>query len=323
MKIIIKIYIYSLLFFVVTTACGELPARKLITVKALVVGEDKKPIKEANVIVFYDHYLKERDYEKSVLTNEEGKASLTGLTSLRVEVMVRKEGYYETFYTKSKGRALERDKDHDMKIILRKKITPIPMYAKKVEAIVPVLNQKCGFDLEKSDWVAPYGIGKHADFIFTANKMYTDRNNYETHVKLTFSNTHEGIQQDSFAQRESPYFVSAFQTSRIAPKDGYKNEGIFITRKRKKTGRRGSTLRNAFVFRSRVILDKNGKIMSAHYGKLRKAVNVSRGAAKPDQNPIIQFTCYFNPTPNDRNLEFDPKRNLFQKLDIFEEVNEL
>ena len=35
----------------------------------------------------------------------------------------------------------------------------------------------------------------------------------------------------------------------------------------------------------------------------------------------LRFTYYLNPTPNDRNMEFDPKRNLFQNLKSTEQVN--
>ncbi len=34
----------------------------------------------------------------------------------------------------------------------------------------------------------------------------------------------------------------------------------------------------------------------------------------------MRFSYYLNPTPNDRNLEFDPEQNLFKKLTILEEV---
>lgn len=34
------------------------------------------------------------------------------------------------------------------------------------------------------------------------------------------------------------------------------------------------------------------------------------------------FTYYLNPTPNDRNIEFDPKRNLFTNLSSSEEVRD-
>jgi hypothetical protein len=35
----------------------------------------------------------------------------------------------------------------------------------------------------------------------------------------------------------------------------------------------------------------------------------------------IAFQYYLNPTPNDRNVEFDPKQNLLGGLQPFEQVN--
>jgi hypothetical protein len=34
----------------------------------------------------------------------------------------------------------------------------------------------------------------------------------------------------------------------------------------------------------------------------------------------MQFCYYLNPTPNDRNVEFDPKQNLLGGLQSFEQV---
>lgn len=36
----------------------------------------------------------------------------------------------------------------------------------------------------------------------------------------------------------------------------------------------------------------------------------------------LRLAYYLNPTPNDRNMEFDPKRNLLTGLTPFEEVSE-
>ncbi len=51
------------------------------------------------------------------------------------------------------------------------------------------------------------------------------------------------------------------------------------------------------------------------------AVDVQRGAGKPDTKPWVKFTYYFNPVPNDRNLEFDPGQNLFKNLEFDEQVH--
>jgi len=34
------------------------------------------------------------------------------------------------------------------------------------------------------------------------------------------------------------------------------------------------------------------------------------------------FKYFLNPTPNDRNVEFDPKQNLFKNLSSLEEVSD-
>jgi len=37
---------------------------------------------------------------------------------------------------------------------------------------------------------------------------------------------------------------------------------------------------------------------------------------------FTQFAYYLNPTPIDRNIEFDPKQNLLQGLQSFEQVRQ-
>ena len=58
-------------------------------------------------------------------------------------------------------------------------------------------------------------------------------------------------------------------------------------------------------YRSRVQLDKDGKLISANYGKIQGPITINRQGS-------IGMTHYFNGTPNDRNLEFDPSKNLLK-----------
>ena len=50
----------------------------------------------------------------------------------------------------------------------------------------------------------------------------------------------------------------------------------------------------------------------------KEASQSSIGPRAP--KPGIGFAYYLNPTPNDRNIEFDPKRNLFTNLKTEEQV---
>ncbi len=72
--------------------------------------------------------------------------------------------------------------------------------------------------------------------------------------------------------------------------------------------------------RTRQKLDEGGELREALYGKFHGAITV-RGIARPEL-PTLTFIYYLNPTPNDRNMEFDPKRNLFTDLKVGEQVQE-
>jgi hypothetical protein len=62
-----------------------------------------------------------------------------------------------------------------------------------------------------------------------------------------------------------------------------------------------------YFFRIRTVLDEEGNVKSACYGKI--------------YGDFMDFRYYLNPTPNSRNVEFDPKRNLLQGLKPDEQVD--
>src|SRR5204863_9024831 len=66
--------------------------------------------------------------------------------------------------------------------------------------------------------------------------------------------------------------------------------------------------KHGYFFRIRTSVHASGKIVSANYGKI--------------YGDFMDFTYYLNPTPNDRNIEFDPKRNLFTNLKANERVTQ-
>ncbi|MGD0253199.1 MAG: hypothetical protein ABSC01_10940 [Verrucomicrobiota bacterium] len=66
--------------------------------------------------------------------------------------------------------------------------------------------------------------------------------------------------------------------------------------------------RNCF-FRVHTVLDSNGNVKSALYGKIY---------GDPMQ---MNFCYYLNPTPNSRNIKFDPKQNLLGSLKSTEQVS--
>ncbi len=87
-----------------------------------------------------------------------------------------------------------------------------------------------------------------------------------------------------------------------APVDGYQPTWHYTANTYSPTTLRDNV---GFFLRTRVKLDENGNIISANYAKVIGDFRFSPA------NGAMQFLYYFNPVPNDRNLEFDPKRNLF------------
>ncbi len=84
-----------------------------------------------------------------------------------------------------------------------------------------------------------------------------------------------------------------------APKDGYQS-----TSSQTQT----TNPKRNFYFRVHTKLDENGNVVSACYGKI--------------YGDLAQFTYYYNPTLNDRNIEFDPKQNLIHDARSYEQVSQ-
>jgi hypothetical protein len=186
-------------------------------------------------------------------------------------------------------------------LVLKEIIKPIPMYAKSLNTHVPDLDKPVGYDLMTGDWVGPYGKGINADILFTGHfEKYTNGESDFT-LTVSFPNHGDGIQEfhaPALAQN-GPY--SGLRSSQTAPEDGY--EAQWVQTDNRGPGHPIETSRNPnrnYYFRVRTKMDDGGRILSAHYGKI--------------YGDFMQFKYYFNPTPNDRNVEFDPKQNLLQNL---------
>lgn len=204
-------------------------------------------------------------------------------------------------------------------LVLKKIGQPVPMYARNARIEIPDVNKSIGFDLVEFDWVAPYGRGKQADFIFKAERDWVNRNNFNSAIKLTFSNKSDGLVPVSVPLNQG----GELRLSAIAPSDGYISEllkhlshtpaGGWIDNERD-----GNKEQN-YYFRIRTVLDEQGNVKSAQYGKI-----YGDFALDPINSKTIKvfFTYYLNPEPNSRNVEFDPKRNLSKNLSNMEGVSE-
>ena len=289
----------SLILAVLTNSCafGQTPAspdqfgphKWTATVK--VIGEDGNPIVGADVACQYTVPTKPNSSDQTYgevkgVTDTNGMFSASHTdSSWDLGASAQKDGYYNThigyqFYFDDKRR------NPSFTLMLKEIGKPIAMYAKAVNLGVPVFNRPVGFDLEAGDWVVPNGNGATTDFLFTVTNST---------IVVSFPNAGDGIQGFT---RDWNLGVSGLVSLHEAPIDGYQP-------KYEKTQMPNPD--RIYYFRVRTVLDENGNVKSALYGKI--------------YGDFMQFRYYLNPTPNDRNIEFDPKQNLLGGLQSFERVN--
>ncbi len=301
----------------VEAAAPSRPVRGMVTIR--VVDSSGNPVVGAYVrggfprSDSYNHFTVDEG-----LTDSNGLRVLSGKSVHTMTYFVDKEGYYKTtgkywFYRRGEDtirRGRWQPWNPTYTVVLKEKRNPIGMYAMRVSINIPVRDQAIGFDLEKGDWVAPYGRGIIADLLFKFTAIYEGRQTFSKRLDLTFSNAKDGLQL--LPLNRSSEFMSIY----TAPEGDYA-PALIDEQARTQTEKlkRSEIERDHYlVFRVRSVTNEQGKIVLANYAKLYgpnlldPIIEYGR-MGKVDR---LQFTYYFNPTPNDRNLEFDPSRNLFR-----------
>jgi hypothetical protein len=170
-------------------------------------------------------------------------------------------------------------------------------------------------DLLKGDWLPPLGNGEFSDVVFTRVKreelgMGTNFNGrtapaYRDSLTVRFAGQDNGLV-------EIPSDKAAGIKIRTAPEKGYVSDYRVSTGRDLNVKRFWSSKpdRN-FAFRIRTKKDQDGRIVSAYYGKIYGDIEIKKKSSSQDipvAAPALLY--YLNPTPLDRNLEWDMKTNL-------------
>jgi len=256
--------------------------------------------------------------------NIKGLSDTNGLFSAQAQcaghigIGVSKDGYYQSFSDYNYPGTYQNKERWEpwnptLTVVLRKRINPIPLYVKTVKSDVPVENQSVGFDLEVGDWVAPFGKGVRSDFMISAQRQIVSPDDFDTQLTINFMNEGDGIT----AALAEPVSIKSLRLPHHAPLTSYKPEWHKRMAYSLPEGFRFSPEWKDNInwfFRIRTILNEEGDIVSAHYGKIHGKINLEGYIA---DKLTVTFTYYLNPTPNDRNLEFDPDRNLFDGRERF------
>lgn len=234
---------------------------------------------------------------------------------------VKKDGYYP-----AQGRILIAGNDRkclkngkwlpygEEKVVTLKRIRdPKQMYVYRTEGIfdIPALDKYFGYDLKICDWVKPHGAGETED----VKIMLVDKSARpgERRYALFLKSDREGdgislIPKDTDSQLCSPYRV---------PNDCvFESQCEFDINLGGLNTVNGMPKSDMLIIKSRTHEVKDGAVV-VNYSKIYDLFIQPHMPKDPKTNIphrayAIIIESFFNPEPNDRNLECDGQKNLHQ-----------
>jgi hypothetical protein len=255
-----------------------------------------------------------RSYSEQIkLSNARSPVEFRGRCLHTIIVRVNKEGCYTSWkrYRLNVNYLENRYDpwDQTFRIVLKRQVELRPLYVHRVNwRAVPAFDIAIGFDLEKADWVRPYGDGVHSDFIIKLTRSIGQGEVYEGRMDLTFSNPMDGI----FPVDASGESDSLLLIGREAPIEGYR--GLY-SRVVGVDQREGTLVRiddptsaqlfahEGMWFRVRSELDEGtGELRRARYGKIDGFVDFE--VREPEIGGQVRFVYYLSPDDS-RSLEWN------------------
>lgn len=284
------------------TACAGEP----VTLNLTVVDQDGNPESGVDARIAFIHPQAKQTKGYTRITDEDGRIKITKRGSLGIGISLNKEGYYKSRHRTGYG-------DQTLTMEIREIKKPIVMTINRIykkgafRKTILDHGPDLGFDLEVGDFVSPIGKGKVPDLILSANSNYQDLWNRQFNLSVRFKNSLDGFVPFKITSPErlsDSQPVSLYKSDYLAPSGGYINEWDYERSRAGKDKPFESTFdknRN-YYFRVRTETDDEGNIVSAHYGKIYGEFM---------EGTFLTF--FFNPTPNDRNVEADLTRSLTGK----------
>ena len=274
-------------------------------------------------------------YEDKAVTDSNGCCVVKGETNngrVGLDIDVSPTGYYRYIgtsyqFTQKPLMPLMHWRPTDLVITaaLCRVERPIPLFVKRA-AFLPGVEEiarngdKVLYDLIKGDCLPPFGNGEVPDIEFAVleqEEMEAGKNVFYTQerkkniVRMSFvGDVDNGVMTTRPRQ-------DAYLRVRSAPPDGYVKDFLFSEWYAYNLEQKeGCDQSRCFSFRIRVKRNPQGEIESAVYGKIYGDARFlyrgddyasDRWSRKVDG---LSFLYYLNPTPNDRNLEWDMKNDL-------------
>lgn len=248
-----------------------------------------------------------------------GRFTISGKTTGRVVYSITKENFYQTsseydFARKEPGYTPTVNKGKWQPYGLEYTVMIKRIYAATAKPFsfgyitVPAFGQWMGFDLEIFDLCPPYGKGIHKDvllrYVFDRDPIVRGKTYASMEMSFT-NNPHAGayiLKKDGWSDFQSCYVADTNNTFSIK---SFKYES---SRTREEIFKNEDFPEDSYiVFRTRTSVDRDGNLISAHYGK------IYGGWDYPRQ---LHFGgTLFNSIPNDPNLE-DEESGIRARLNI-------
>ena len=217
-------------------------------------------------------------------------------------------------------------------IALQRVERPIPLLVKRVEwrnwesglRGLQGTNAVMRFDMLMGDWLPPYGHGERPDLEIASEIRITGKERRYRHSTRSMGDVvfYDLVQTVCPADAadclsESHPSPSSGIMIRTGDDSGVGGRAVRLIGKRKRIERTGNweceytkdyDPDRCYTFRIRTRRDGDGNLVEAYYGKVYGdfmfSGDLERGVTE------IRFLYYLNPTPLDRNLEWDMRNNL-------------
>ncbi len=351
MQISSKMFI-AMLFTVSLQMCSVQTLAATAAYNLIVVDADTDlPIKGVDVVGWFSNSNGWKawtesapEYEDKKTTDENGICHLKGETNngkTGVNIHYPPKGYYPNSFcvrhqfTQKPLLSLMRWRPTDLVITakLQRVGHAVPLFVKRIgrklgsDAIL-ANGESFAYDLVKGAFLPPFGEGQTADIVFSRSpqEYLGEGNNGNGYVAPRYKNTllltFQGDEANGILESPMPD-AQTYCWIRRAPEEGYSREISFSEATSSDLQRiEGLDAKKCYCFRIRTNRDERGNIKSSLYGKIYGDPSFFLEGSDRWKQKIcgISLLYYLNPTPNDRNLEWDRKNNFCDKPGNLEKI---
>lgn len=306
--------------------CQEIKSKDY-SVNVAISDNENHPVCEAKVtgsnekIISLEPVPRRELIPVSIYSDVNGFAflKLSRLTQVPSGYLVEKEGYYKTLISLdwSGSSAQNHHREIQSNAIIKKMRNPIAMNVANFiskDICIPKCEVEYLYDLELNEFLPPLGAGVTADIVMTIK----DCSNKDDVVMVASIKAKEpgcGFFHFGVDSRESG---SIFWSDYEAPPVGYFPEFTLRFDSKHPEKNMNQDQNNNFYFRVRPKINPITRETTWHYGKIYGPI--SFWAMKQDWSSdaaIIKLdSVYFNPSAGDRNVEFDPGKNLLKNMGL-------